>query len=259
MAPPMMRSGCLVFWLAGAGALSVRPHAAVRAQLLSTSPLPRLSVPVASLSTPLQLLPERPRPRAVCAATEAEADPRVARLRTRLWSVGWLSWWTQTILSVVSGVLLLFANSVMQRPSPALVGGLALALAGLGTAFFSMFWTWGYTRISVRLGRQLVTPSEAAKRARGSLRTGMLLNLVGMGASLLGTYTIVGTLAAKALTQSATVVGIAAPVQALDLLIVQANTNTLAAHFVGLCASLRLLRAASACEDLIDTARMSGA
>ena len=42
--------------------------------------------------------------------------------------------------------------------------------------------------------------------------------------------------------------------QALDLLIVQANTNTLAAHFVGLCASLRLLRAASACEDLIDTA-----
>ena len=78
--------------------------------------------------------------------------------------------------------------------------------------------------------------------------------LLGMGASLLGTYTIVGTLAAKALTQSATVVGIAAPVQALDLLIVQANTNTLAAHFVGLCASLRLLRAASACEDLIDTA-----
>ena len=138
-----MRSGCLVLWLAGAGALSVRPHAAVRAQLLSTSPLPRLSVPVASLSTPLQLLPERPRPRAVCAAaaTEAEADPRVARLRTRLWSVGWLSWWTQTILSVVSGVLLLFANSVMQKPSPALVGGLVLALAGLGTAFFSMFWT----------------------------------------------------------------------------------------------------------------------
>jgi len=248
----------LVVWLAGAGALSVRPHAAARAPLLSTSPLPRLPVPVASLSTPLQLLPERPRhARAVlcaAAATEAEADPRVARLRTRLWSVGWCSWWTQTILSVVSGVLLLFANSVMQRPSPALVGGLVLALAGLGTAFCSIFWTWGYTRISVRLGRQPVTPSDAAKRARGSLRSGMLLNLVGMGASLLGTYTIVGTLAAKALTQSATVVGIAAPVQALDLLIVQANTNTLAAHFVGLCASLRLLRAASACEDLIDTA-----
>ena len=255
MAPPIIASGCLALWLAGAGALSVRPHAAARAQLLSTSPLPRLSVPVAALSTPFQLSPERPRPRAVCAAAaaEAEAEPRVKRLRDRLWSVGWASWWTQTILSVVSGVLLLFANSVMQRPSPALVGGLVLALTGLGTAFCSIFWTWGFTRVSVRLG-QPVTPSEAAKRARGSLRKGMLLNLVGMGASLLGTYTIVGTLAAKALTQSAAVVGAAAPVQALDLLIVQANTNTLAAHFVGLCASLRLLRAASACEDLIDTA-----
>jgi hypothetical protein len=256
MAPPIIASGCLALWLAGAGALSVRPHAAARAQLLSTSPLPRLSVPVAALSAPFQLPPSRPRPRAVCAAAaaEAEAEPRVARLRDRLWSVGWTSWWTQTILSVVSGVLLLFANSVMQRPSPALVGGIVLALAGLGTAFCSIFWTWGFTRLSVRLGRQPLTPSEAAKRARGSLRKGMLLNLVGMGASLLGTYTIVGTLAAKALTQSAAVVGAAAPVQALDLLIVQANTNTLAAHFVGLCASLRLLRAASACEDLIDTA-----
>ena len=160
--------------LAGVGALSVRPHAAARAQLLSTSPLPRLSVPVAALSTPFQLPPERPRPRAVCAAAaaEAEAEPRVARLRDRLWSVGWTSWWTQTILSVVSGVLLLFANSVMQRPSPALVGGLVLALAGLGTAFCSIFWTWGFTRVSVRLGRQPLTPSEAAKRARGSSGNG---------------------------------------------------------------------------------------
>ena len=174
MAPPIIASGCLALWLAGAGALSVRPHAAARAQLLSTSPLPRLSVPVAALSTPFQLSPERPRPRAVCAAAaaEAEAEPRVKRLRDRLWSVGWASWWTQTILSVVSGVLLLFANSVMQRPSPALVGGLVLALTGLGTAFCSIFWTWGFTRVSVGLGRQPVTPSEAAKRARGSLRKG---------------------------------------------------------------------------------------
>merc|ERR1719469_775515 len=161
-----MRPIAMLFWPAIASALTVQPHAAaLRVQPLSTSPLPRLAVPVALLSTPLQLLPEHYR-RVVCVATatEAEADPRVARLRTRLWSVGWLSWWTQTILSVVSGVLLLFASSVMQRPSPALVGGLVLALAGLGTAFCSIFWTWGYTRTSVRLGRQPVTPSEAARR-----------------------------------------------------------------------------------------------
>ena len=238
-----------------AAALSTWAHAG---PAIRTIAVPSVHAPPLPHSHPL-LIPSSPsravarhRPctaQAAAAAAEAQPDPNVARLRSKLWSVGWFSWWAQVILSVVSGVLLLFANSVMQRPSSALLGGLVLALAGLGSAFCSVFWTWGYTRTSVRLGRQQVTPAEAAKRARGSLRSGLLLNLVGMGASLLGTYAIVGTLAAKALTQSAAVVvGATAPVQALDLLIVQANTNTLAAHFIGLCASLRLLRAASACE-----------
>jgi len=183
------------------------------------------------------------------AEAQAAPDPIVARLRKRLWGVGWLSWWAQTILTVVSAVLLLFASTV-KLPSPALLGGLLLALTGLATSFCSMLWTWGYTRISVKLGKEAIAPAEAAKRAAGALRKGLLLNLLGMGVSLLGAEAIIGTLTAKALTQAATVAvgSVSAPVQALDLLIVQANTNTLASHFIGLCASLRLLRAARACD-----------
>lgn len=36
----------------------------------------------------------------------------VPALRSSLFAIGWLSWWTQAILSTVSSVLFLFANSV---------------------------------------------------------------------------------------------------------------------------------------------------
>ena len=60
---------------------------------------------------------------------------------------------------------------------------------------------------------------------------------------------ITGTLAAKSLTMSqAATLGVAAsPVQAIDILVVQANTNTLAAHFASLCSCLRLRRRAEVC------------
>lgn len=242
--------------------LAVAP--AVRAQPTLTAASVRLTPAAVALPRPrlscTATLPSRLLRTGSCCMSEAVApvkaqaagspDPIVARLRKRLWGVGWLSWWVQTILTVVSAVLLFFASAV-KMPSPAMLGGLLLALTGLATSFCSMLWTWGYTRISVRLGKQAVAPKEAAQRAAGALRKGLLLNLLGMGVSLLGAEAIIGTLTAKALTQAATVAAgsVSAPVQALDLLIVQANTNTLAAHFCGVCATLRLLRAARACED----------
>ena len=39
-------------------------------------------------------------------------EPPVLALRSSLFALGWLSWWTQAILSTVSTVLFLFANSV---------------------------------------------------------------------------------------------------------------------------------------------------
>ena len=57
--------------------------------------------------------------------------------------------------------------------------------------------------------------------------------------------------AAKALTTSqSAVLGVAAsPVQALDMLIVQANTNIILAHFVGLAGCMRVKGAADKCAQ----------
>ena len=39
-------------------------------------------------------------------------EPPVAAMRSTLFGIGWFSWWSQAILSTVSLVLFLFANSV---------------------------------------------------------------------------------------------------------------------------------------------------
>lgn len=179
--------------------------------------------------------------------------PALATLASRLWAWGWFNWWVQGALSVVSAVLLLFANSVTLQSigAPALFGR-ALALGACAASFASTFWAWGYTRLASRIRRKpdKWTGKSAASAARNALFIGSAINLVGIGLAIVGAEAIVGTLAAKALTQGSGVVldakAAAGTIQALDVLIVQANTNTLAACFTGLLASMRLKVAAGA-------------
>lgn len=177
------------------------------------------------------------------------AEAPLPRLGASLRSIGWLSWWSQLILSTVSGVLLLFANSVTSRPTAFTLLGRGLALAGLALAFASTLWTVSYARLASSLiGDRAPTAAKAAEQTRGIVRVAVSLNVVGMVLCILAAEAIVGTLAAKALTQSTVSLGIvASAVQPLDLLIVQANTNTLAAHFISLCGAMRLRSAASTC------------
>ena len=176
----------------------------------------------------------------------------VPRLRSSLLSIGWFSWWAQAILSTVSGVLLLFANSVTTKATAFTVVGRVLSLAGLAIAVASLLWTVSYARLAASCGSvSPPTPKQAGERAARIASIGTALNTCGMVVSLFGAEAIVGTLAAQALTQSTTNFGagavVANPVQALDLLIVQANTNTIFAHAISLFANMRAAGAASAC------------
>ena len=188
-------------------------------------------------------------------------DEPVFRLRAALRGIGWFSWWAQLILSTVSGVLLLFANSVTSVPSAITLAGRLFALGGLGAALASTLWTAGYARLATRLGGdgEPTSAAKAAERALGIVKVGIGLNTLGMVLCLVGAEAIVGTLAAKALTQSTTattatlgVIAAGPAVQALDILIVQANTNLIFSHFISLCAGLRLRGAADACAASAD-------
>eukprot|EP00752_Nemacystus_decipiens_P002912 g2710.t1 len=181
---------------------------------------------------------------------------QLKRSATVFRQVSWLSWWAQTILSTVAFIILLFSNAVTNRSARGniLGNGVALALASLACSAASICWTWGYT-LKAKGWRNLGTLAEvddAQLRMRNSLKMGLYINVAGMLLALIGAEQIVGTLVAKVLYsqgfQPSVMVGSTgaaevaqAQFRALDVFIVQANTNTLLSHFCSLAASLWLL------------------
>ncbi|KAK6253508.1 hypothetical protein QUC31_015228 [Theobroma cacao] len=161
--------------------------------------------------------------------------------------LGNLGFWGQLVCTVVSAVILSFSVVITGKiTSPATFYATA---GGIVAAFISIFWSFGYIRLSEKLKRTANDPSKAPPRADvvKSLKNGIVLNLLGMGAAILGMQATVGLLVAKALTSSTNPYyqGISpgySPVLALDVFLVQASANTILSHFLGLVFSLELLR-----------------
>ncbi|KAL6218907.1 hypothetical protein ACLB2K_012114 [Fragaria x ananassa] len=170
-----------------------------------------------------------------------------ARYFKRLGSLGF---WGQLVCTVVAAVILSFSVVITGKiSSPPTFYATA---GGIVAAFISVFWSFGYIRLSDKLQKTARDPAKAPSRADviKSLRNGIGLNLLGMGAAVLGMQATVGTLVAKALTSSATPYyqGLSpgySPVLALDVFLVQASANTILSHFLGLVFSLELLRSVS--------------
>lgn len=139
--------------------------------------------------------------------------------------LGYLSWWSQAVLSSVALVTLLFANSVTSAATLTTIIGRLLSIGGLACAVASAMHSRGYGRLEHRFGRKLPSAAQAAEQVASASRLGVGLNIVGISLCIFGGYAIVGSLAAKALTQSALVVAgagiVSSPVQALDVLVVQ--------------------------------------
>uniref|UniRef100_A0A6N2L5H2 Uncharacterized protein n=1 Tax=Salix viminalis TaxID=40686 RepID=A0A6N2L5H2_SALVM len=161
--------------------------------------------------------------------------------------LGNLGFWGQLICATVAAVILSFSVVVTGKiPSPPTFYA---TLGGIAAAFISVFWSFGYIRLSEKLRKTANDPSKAPPRADvvKSLKNGIVLNLLGMGAAILGMQATVGLLVAKALTSSANpgyqqISPGYSPVLALDVFLVQAAANTILSHFLGLVFSMELLR-----------------
>jgi hypothetical protein len=164
---------------------------------------------------------------------------------------GWIGFWAQLVLGVVSAVILLVFAIFGQRASssgnnPGTGFGIFLAVCGLVALGVSIYLAFRYTR----LGNQLQS-SNPNNRPRKSetvqvLRLGVIVNLVGILLTLLGAQAIVGTFAARAISQPQLAIyapqqGNQAWITGLDMFAIQANTNIVFAHFAGLVAALWLL------------------
>lgn len=164
--------------------------------------------------------------------------------------VGWIGFWAQLVLGVVSAVIVLvfaiFGQRAGNSNSPGTGFGIFLAICGLVTLGVSIYLAFRYTRLGNQL--QSSNPNNRPRKIETVqvLRLGVIVSLVGILLTLLGAQTIVGTLTAKAISQPGfgayPIPGSQSSfINGLDMFVIQANTNTVTAHFAGLLASLWLL------------------
>lgn len=176
--------------------------------------------------------------------------PVVRRVAIDFRNAGVISFWIQLVLAIVSTLVLIFASFTLNTradstPNPGTGVGLLFAILGLFALYGGAYWAFNYIRLSRRLRSSESRSRPKPKDVSQSLRFGLLINLVGMFLTLLGAEAIVGALLAKSLSQpqGGTVFAerLSQFVQPLDIFVVQANINTILAHFFGILASLWLL------------------
>jgi hypothetical protein len=167
--------------------------------------------------------------------------------------VGWISFWVQIVLAAISSLVLMFAlvnlgaRSGTGGTNPGTGVGLLFAALGLVAVYLSAFWAFRYTQLGRRLRSRDIAKRPSPKDALQALRLGTVVSMVGMLITLFGSQALIGSLLGKALAQpqGGTVFvpgNVSQYVEAFDIFVVQANTNTLLAHFVSLSATLWLLR-----------------
>jgi hypothetical protein len=162
---------------------------------------------------------------------------------------GWISFWIQLVLGVVSAIIVLLFAIFSQRAgspnnNPGTGFGVFLAVCGILILGGGIYLAYRYTRI----GNQLQSPNPSNRPRKSEtmqvLRLGLWINLVGMLITLLGSQAIVGTLVARSISPQAVTTQLFDPtriISGLDMLVVQANINTVSAHFAGLAVSIWLL------------------
>ena len=150
----------------------------------------------------------------------------------------WISWWIQIVLSVISFVILSFANAVRNGSGAQVVSsGFFLSAIGVFFSFINCFTTWNFTRLCRRVYQNKVPRDSVVSLFRKFAKISVGVSLFGMFITLLGAEQIVGTLAAKVLSaqslfvSSPGVLSQPSSLQALDIFLVQANTNCLVSHF----------------------------
>ncbi|MEM6835249.1 MAG: DUF3611 family protein [Cyanobacteria bacterium P01_C01_bin.120] len=179
---------------------------------------------------------------------EYSLPPAIRRISGAFRRFGWISFWAQLVLGVIASLALIFAIASLSARNggnnPGAGAGLLFTSVGQVTVFISAFWAFRYTRLSRQLRSRDDAKRPKPKAIIRSLRVGLFISLGGMLATLIGAEATVGALLAKALSQPQGAAVFGAPssvsqyVQPLDIFVIQANTNILLAHFVGLVFTL---------------------
>ncbi|HAE06449.1 DUF3611 family protein [Richelia intracellularis] len=179
--------------------------------------------------------------------TDSQSYSRLAIARIFSF-VGWVSFWTQLLLGVVAtGIFLGFKiqRSGNQIGNPGSGFGVFFAALGLLSLAGGVVVAFRYTRIGKKLASSNYSNHPRRIETLNVIRMGFMVNLIGMLLTLFGAQAISGSLLLKALSVPQGAVGFSPEqlsrlVQPIDVLVVQANINTVTAHFSGFVGSLWL-------------------
>lgn len=177
----------------------------------------------------------------------ANISRKVARTARACKSLGRWSFWSQLVLTTVAAVIVVF-SFLYKGLTKSTDAGLYFILFGLVAGYFTTVWSLGVVRLGDKLRKgskdlDLVPPRTDVIR---TLSTGLTVNVIGLGATIVGLQATTGMLFAKTLTAAAQMPMYGAPVVgtgvALDIFLVQAASNAMLGHWFGLATSLWLLR-----------------
>ena len=177
----------------------------------------------------------------------ANISRKVARTARACKSLGRWAFWSQLVLTTVAAVIVVF-SFLYKGLTKSTDAGLYFILFGLVAGYFTTFWSLGVVRLGDKLRKgakdlDVVPPRTDVIR---TLSTGVTVNVIGLGATIVGLQATTGMLFAKTLTAAAQMPMYGAPVVgtgvALDIFLVQAASNSMLAHWFGLAVSLWLLR-----------------
>lgn len=177
--------------------------------------------------------------------------PALQRVALTLRTIGNISFWLQLVLGVISIVILLaasassgFGRQANQATNQGSGLGIFFAICGLVTLGVGAYFAFRYTKIA----KQILSGDPDRRPSKADtlqiIRLGLIVNMVGMLLTILGAQATIGTTVLKSFAQGqgafTTAIDPSQLVRSLDLLVVQANTNTILAHFAGIAASLWL-------------------
>jgi hypothetical protein len=173
--------------------------------------------------------------------------PAVQKVSSNLQRWGFWGFWLQLILGIVSTVTLLFSTPVLfkaRESNPANQFGIFCAFLSILLLTIAIFGFYlRYNKIGKKI--QNLDAKERPKKSETIqlIKIGLIMNLVGILLAILGASALVGLALGKSLTLAPQLIGPDPQnfVNSLDLLIIQANTNTITAHFSGIVTSLLLL------------------
>ena len=172
------------------------------------------------------------------------SSPTIRRVSLSLKWAGLVGFWVQLVLGVVSTVMLLLAvTNSKERSSPGTGFSLFCAACGLICLVVGIYFSFKYGKIAERFEKKNTTRPKKSNTLK-LIQIGLITSLIGMFLTIIGAEAIAGIVLSKILAFGQGEVLATSNkefVNPLDLLIVQANINVIAAHFAGLVSSLWLL------------------